>query len=107
MRLAVAVLLTAEQEVLMIELLMTPVCIYKAASIGVQSGCADRVMTPSTTQAACGSKLGFAATEAGKRSPQSSNPSYTIFLCLTISGFSKSVTDAPRIYHCTLVYIYL
>jgi len=108
MRLAVNVLLTAEQEVLMNELLlMTPVCIYKTASLGVQSGCADRVRTPSITQAACGSKLGFAATEAGKESTQGSIPSYTIFLYLTILGFSKSVTDAPRFYHFTLVYIHL
>jgi hypothetical protein len=73
MRLAVNVL-TAE-EVLMNELLMTPVCIYKAASISVQSGCADRVRTPSITQATCGFKLGFAAIEAGKQSPQGSIPS--------------------------------
>lgn len=99
--------LTAEQEVLMSELLMTRVCIYKAPSIGVQSGCAHRVRMPSNTQATCGSKLGFAATEAGKQSPQGSIPSYTIFLCLKISGFSKSVTDAPRFYHFTLVYIHL
>jgi hypothetical protein len=107
MRLAVNVLLRADQEVRMNELLMTPVCVYKAESIGVQSGCADRVRTPSITQATCGSELGFAATEAGKQSPQGSVPSYTIFLCLTMTGFSKSVTDAPRFYHLTLIYINL
>lgn len=93
------------------ELLMTPVWIYKAASVGSQSGCANRVRTPSITQATCGSKLGFAATEAGeingKQCPQGSIPSYTIFLCLTISGFSKSVTDASRFYHFALVYMHL
>jgi len=66
MRLAVNVLLTAQLDVLMSELLMTPFCIYKVASIGVYRGRADRVRTPSITQATCGSELGFVAIEAGK-----------------------------------------
>jgi hypothetical protein len=59
------------------------------------------------TQATCGSELGFAAIETEKQSPQGSVPSYTVFLCLTISGFSKSVTDEPRFYNFALVYMHL